>query len=122
RYARSYLPREQRRKQLEKLLRKSGLEFSQELPGTAEQVIHAVTEVGLEGVVTTRSDSRYESGKRSGAWQKFKLQRRQEFVIGGYKPENQTFQSLVVGYYENNKLRFAGRVRAGFSAAQRVAT
>ena len=42
-------------------------------------------------------------------------------MIGGYKPENQTFQSLVVGYYDNNMLKFAGRVRAGFTPAQRAA-
>ena len=112
---------EQRRRQLEKVLRKSDVEFSQELLGTAEHVIHAVAEVGLEGVVAKRRDSRYEPGKRTGAWQKFKLQRRQEFVIGGYKPENEHFQSLVVGYYAGKKLRFAGRVRAGFAAAQRAA-
>jgi bifunctional non-homologous end joining protein LigD len=110
-----------RRRQLEQLLRKSDVEFSQELPGTADQVIHAVAEVGLEGVVAKRRDSRYEPGKRSGAWQKFKLQHRQEFVIGGYKPENENFQSLVVGYYDAKTLRFAGRVRAGFAAAQRAA-
>src|SRR6185503_10157601 len=68
-----------------------------------------------------RRSSRYEPGKRTGAWQKFKLQHRQEFVIGGYKPENRTFQSLVVGYYDNDILKFAARVRAGFTAAQRAA-
>jgi bifunctional non-homologous end joining protein LigD len=114
-------PLEDRRKKLERLLRKSGVEFSQELPGTPEQVIHAVAEVGLEGVIAKRRTSRYEPGKRSGAWQKFKLQHRQEFVIGGYKPENRTFQSLVVGYYDNAMLKFAGRVRAGFTPAQRAA-
>jgi bifunctional non-homologous end joining protein LigD len=103
------------------LLRKSRVEFSQELPGTPEHVIQAVADVGLEGVVAKRRTSRYEAGKRSGAWQKFKLQHRQEFVIGGYKPENGNFQSLVVGYYDNDMLRFAGRVRAGFTAAQRAA-
>ncbi|MEO5742772.1 MAG: ATP-dependent DNA ligase [Vicinamibacterales bacterium] len=41
--------------------------------------------------------------------------------MGGYKPENTTFQSIVVGYYENKKLRFAARVRAGFTPAQRAA-
>lgn len=93
----------------------------EELPGTADDVVQAVAEVGLEGVVAKRRDSRYEPGKRSGAWKKFKLQHRQEFVIDGYKPENRNFQSLVVGYYEGKQLRFAGRVRAGFTSAQRSA-
>ena len=110
-----------RRAALERLVQGTEVVFSAELPGTPEHVIQAVAEVGLEGVVAKRRDSRYESGKRSGAWQKFKVHKRQEFVIGGYKPENASFQSIVVGYYENKKLRFAARVRAGFTAAQRAA-
>jgi bifunctional non-homologous end joining protein LigD len=114
-------PLEVRRAALKKLVAGTDVQFSEELPGTAEDVIQAVTQVGLEGVVAKRRDSRYESGKRSGMWQKFKVQLRQEFVIGGYKPENNNFQSIVVGYYQNNKLRFAARVRSGFTAAQRAA-
>jgi bifunctional non-homologous end joining protein LigD len=110
-----------RRAALQRLLAGTPLEYSDELPGTPDDVVHAVTEVGLEGVVAKRRDSRYEPGKRSGAWQKLKVKHRQEFVIGGYKPENRNFQSIVVGYYEDRKLRFAGRVRSGFSPAQRAA-
>jgi bifunctional non-homologous end joining protein LigD len=110
-----------RRATLQKALKGSNVVFSSELPGSVEDVVHAVADVGLEGVVAKRRDSRYEPGKRSGVWQKFKLQQRQEFVIGGYKPENTNFQSIVVGYYEKTKLRFAGRVRAGFTAPQRAA-
>ncbi len=115
------VPLEERRATLQKLLRNTGVEFSDELAGSPDAVVQAVAAVGLEGVVAKRRDSRYEAGKRTGAWQKFKVQRRQEFVIGGYKPENQGFQSLVVGYYDRDGLRFAARVRAGFSAAQRAA-
>jgi bifunctional non-homologous end joining protein LigD len=110
-----------RRRALRALVAESDVDFSDELRGTPAQVIGAVAQVGLEGIVAKRRDSRYEPGTPSGAWQKFKVQRRQEFVIGGYKPENRTFQSLVVGYYEQKRLRFAGRVRAGFTAAQRTA-
>jgi len=110
-----------RRAKLAKLIASSDVEFSDELPGTPEQVVEAVAQVGLEGVVAKRRDSRYEPGKRSGVWQKLKVKHRQEFVIGGYKPENRNFQSIVVGYYEESRLRFAGRVRAGFTPAQRTA-
>jgi bifunctional non-homologous end joining protein LigD len=110
-----------RRTALQKIVAGSDVDFSDELSGSAEDVIRAIAEVGLEGVVAKRRDSRYEPGKRSGAWQKFKVKLRQEFVIGGYKPENRNFQSIVVGYYDNRKLRFAARVRAGFTAAQRTA-
>ena len=86
-----------RRAALQKTLTGSGVVFSAELPGSVEDVVQAVADVGLEGVVAKRRDSRYEPGKRSGVWQKFKVQLRQEFVIGGYKPENTNFQSIVVG-------------------------
>ncbi len=109
-----------RRAALERIVNGSDVVFSAELPGAPEHVIQAIADVGLEGVVAKRRDSRYEPGKRSGAWQKFKVQLRQEFVIGGYKPESRNFQSIVVGYYESKKLRFAARVRAGFTSAQRA--
>ena len=110
-----------RRSALQELVAGSDMEFSDELAGTADEVVEAISQVGLEGVVAKRRDSRYEPGKRSGVWQKFKVQHRQEFVVGGYKPENKNFQSIVVGYYEDKMLRFAARVRAGFTAAQRAA-
>jgi bifunctional non-homologous end joining protein LigD len=110
-----------RRAALQMALAGSDIDFSEELTGSPEAVIGAIAHVGLEGVVAKRRDSRYEPGKRSGAWQKFKIQLRQEFVVGGYKPDHRSFQSLVVGYNDKKKLRFAARVRAGFSAAQRAA-
>jgi bifunctional non-homologous end joining protein LigD len=115
------MPLEGRRERLARVLRGTGVEFSQDLPGAPDDVVQAVAQVGLEGVIAKRRDSRYEPGKRSGVWQKFKLQRRQEFVVGGYKPENRNFQSVVVGYYQDKQLHFAGRVRAGFTPAQRAA-
>jgi ATP-dependent DNA ligase len=39
----------------------------------------------LEGVIAKRKDSQYEAGERSGSWQKLKLERQQEFVVGGYR-------------------------------------
>ena len=59
-----------------------------------------------------------EPGKRTGAWIKPKLHQEQEFVIGGYtEPEGSRkyFGALLVGFYEGNKLKFAGRVGTGFS-------
>jgi bifunctional non-homologous end joining protein LigD len=67
-------PLSSRRAMLEKMLANADVVFSAELPGSPEDVIQAVTDVGLEGVVAKRRDSPYESGKRSGAWQKFKVQ------------------------------------------------
>ncbi|MGZ8488809.1 MAG: non-homologous end-joining DNA ligase, partial [Candidatus Binatia bacterium] len=60
-----------------------------------------------------RQDSLYESGKRSGMWGKYKVNKGQEFVVGGYTPGN-PFDAIVVGYYKGDKLYYAGKVRAGF--------
>ena len=62
----------------------------------------------------------YEPGRRSQSWVKVKFNRRQEFVIGGFKPNASNLESLVVGYYEAKDLHFAGRVRAGLTAHSRA--
>src|SRR6516225_5261866 len=59
-----------------------------------------------------------ESGRRSGAWVKFKITKSQEFVIGGYallEGNLKYFGSLLVGYQGSEGLLFAGRVGTGFS-------
>ena len=110
-------PLEERKRRLATLVGKSEVEFSAELRGTARQVLAAVEKVGLEGVVAKLRASKYEAGKRTGAWQKFKVLRRQEFVVGGYKPENRTFESLVVGYYASGGLRFGAATSSPASAS-----
>jgi DNA ligase D-like protein (predicted ligase) len=109
------LPLDQRKAQLPNIVQESGLRISQELPGTAEQVITAVQRLGLEGVIAKRRDSRYDAAMRSGAWVKLKLDKQQEFVIGGYRPGSHGVDALIVGYYEDKQLRYAGKVRAGFT-------
>jgi len=79
------------------------------------QLIAAAKQTGLEGVVAKRADSRYESGERSGAWVKFKTNKGQELVIGGYKPAPNVFDYLLVGYYEGKDLIFIAKVRNGFT-------
>jgi bifunctional non-homologous end joining protein LigD len=105
----------ERRALLPRVLEKSGVLLSQELPGTAAEVTAAVRELGLEGVIAKRRDSRYDAGQRSGAWVKLKLDRQQEFVVGGYRPGAHGVDALIVGYYEGRQLRYAGKVRAGFT-------
>jgi bifunctional non-homologous end joining protein LigD len=69
-------------------------------------------------LIGKRAGSRYEAGRRTGAWIKVKLHQEQEFVIGGFtEPEGSRkyFGALLVGFYEGKKLKFAGRVGTGFS-------
>jgi bifunctional non-homologous end joining protein LigD len=74
----------------------------------------------LEGLVAKRADSRYEPGIRSGAWQKMRINRGQEFVIGGYTVGGTTFDALIFGYYEEKMLIYAARTRNGFTPALRA--
>jgi DNA ligase D-like protein (predicted ligase) len=82
-------------------------------------LLAAVREQGLEGIVGKQKDSHYQPGKRSGAWIKYRVNRRQEFVIGGYFPGPHGFDSLIVGYYDGDKLTYVARTRNGFVPASR---
>ena len=86
---------------------------------TPKQLIAAAKQAGLEGVVGKRADSRYESGERSGAWVKYKTNKGQELVVGGYKPDTNGFEYLLVGYYEGTDLIFIAKIRNGFTLALR---
>ena len=108
-------PLDERRDLLARVLNGSRLLRSEPLPGTPAQIEKAVRELHLEGVVAKRRNSRYEPGKRSRSWVKVKFNRRQEFVVGGFKPNAGGFESLLVGYYEGRKLMFASKVRAGLT-------
>jgi len=79
----------------------------------------AVREQGLEGIIGKQKDSHYQPGKRSGAWIKYRVNRGQEFVIGGYFPGPHGFDSLIVGYYDGDKLMYVARTRNGFVPASR---
>jgi bifunctional non-homologous end joining protein LigD len=73
-----------------------------------------VRTAGLEGVIAKRRDSIYRPGERSEDWVKLKLERQQELVIGGYRPDGtNSLDALLVGYSEDKALRFAGKIRAG---------
>lgn len=108
-------PLEERRVSLPAVVTNSGILLSEALGGTVAQITEAVRGLGLEGIVAKRKDSRYVAGERSDAWQKLKLDRQQEFVAGGYRPGPHGIDALLVGYYEGVNLRFAGKVRAGFT-------
>lgn len=108
-------PLDERKAALEALVeQQSGLQLSRAF--AAERTfVDAARGMGLEGVVAKRRLSRYEPGQRSGAWRKFKLERSQEFVVGGYRPAGAGVDALVLGYYVNGELRFASKVRAGLT-------
>lgn len=77
----------------------------------------AASALGLEGVVAKAVDSPYLPGQRSRHWLKIKVNLEQEFVVCGYLPgagaRAATFGSLVLGYYEDGRLQYAGTVGSG---------
>jgi DNA ligase D-like protein (predicted ligase) len=81
---------------------------------SADEMLAFVRAHGLEGIVARRADSIYEPGRRSGLWVKHRINRSQEFVIGGYVPGHLGVDSIVVGVYRGKQLHYSARVRAGF--------
>ncbi|MEZ0277456.1 MAG: ATP-dependent DNA ligase, partial [Roseimicrobium sp.] len=96
------------------------IRFSSSLGTDAEKLLKKAADLGLEGLIGKREGSRYEVGRRSGAWIKLKLVKEQEFVIGGYTPPGGTRQhigALLVGVYEKGKLVYSGKVGTGYTGA-----
>jgi len=85
-----------------------------------EALREAALAAGFEGVVAKRKDSRYEPGKRSGAWLKVKPTTTAEFVVGGYtkgKGSREPLGALLVGYWDKGRLHYASHVGSGFDDA-----
>ncbi len=118
-----HVPLQKRRQHLKEILqsvfRKNDgrIRFSDHLQGQGEEMLAQTCQSGLEGVISKRADSFYSSG-RSRDWMKIKCQKRQEFVIGGYtRPQGSRvgFGALLVGYFDEEGLRYCGRVGTGFT-------
>lgn len=117
------LPLVERRELLEEYVLKGmrdPIRLSAVFNASPKRLIAAAKKAGLEGVIGKRADSRYESGERSGAWSKYKTNKGQELVIGGYKPGTTGFDYLLVGYYEGKDLIFIAKIRNGFTAGLRL--
>jgi DNA ligase D-like protein (predicted ligase) len=114
-------PLSARRDLLKRALRrlKEPIREAPRLDASLPELIEAVRENGLEGLVAKRLDSIYEPGQRSGAWRKMRVNRGQEFVIGGYTVGGGHFDALIFGYYEGDRLIYAARTRNGFTPALR---
>jgi bifunctional non-homologous end joining protein LigD len=93
--------------------------YAGELRASLRDLVHSVKEQGFEGLVAKRRTSRYESGRRSGAWLKMRVNRSQEFVIGGYTIGTATFDAIIFGHYEDGQLIYVARTRSGFTPALR---
>ena len=110
------LPLIERKEKLERLLFKSerNLIYSSHVENGKEAFDFAKMN-NLEGVIAKKKYSVY-AGKRTEDWLKIKCYYRQEFVIAGYttSDKNTVLSALLLGYYKNKKLVYAGKVGSGF--------
>ena len=96
--------------------------LSEHIEGDGIAFFEAARARSLEGIMAKDRHSRYEPGKRSMAWQKVKIRPEQELVVGGMTRGNGKaveLGALLVGFYEDGALRYAGKVGAGFNDAIR---
>jgi bifunctional non-homologous end joining protein LigD len=112
-------PLDERRARLEKAIRpKKGLRISEAWREESQRRYAQACRSGWEGLIAKRADAPYARG-RSRDWLKLKCVLEQEFVIGGYTEpagSRTDFGAVLVGYYEGDGLRYAGKVGTGYSA------
>lgn len=114
----SSLPLRTRKRALREVLTFQGpIRYTPHRNERGEDFFREACAKGWEGLIAKRADSRYVQA-RSRDWLKLKCSFEQELVIGGFTPpqgSRQRFGALLVGYYEEGELRYAGKVGSGFS-------
>ncbi len=114
------LPLEERRRQLENVLRwKDPLRVTEQVTGDGAALLEQACGDGWEGLIAKKLGTPYVS-TRSRDWLKLKCTRAQELVVGGFtapRGSRTDLGALLVGYYDGDRLRYAGKVGTGFSRA-----
>lgn len=120
RYDLRALPLIERKRALKSALRFQGkLHYTSHVQAQGEKYFQQASKKGWEGVIAKKKNSKYRS-TRTKAWQKFKCENGQEFVIAGYtSPQGSRigFGALILGYYEKGVLQYAGKVGTGYDIA-----
>ncbi len=117
------VPLEERKRLLRRVLREHPrVRYAAHVDASGRAFLQAAEAQGLEGVVAKHRRSTYEPNRRSSTWLKLKIRPEQEFVVGGYLPGEGNAKDLgavLVGYYDDALLRYAGRVGSGFDGRTR---
>jgi bifunctional non-homologous end joining protein LigD len=115
------LPLVERRDRLVRSIRPDGaLQLTEAWQDDSERRFAEACRAGWEGLIAKRADAPYSPG-RSRDWLKLKCTWEQEFVVGGYTDpagSRADFGALLVGYHEDGRLRYAGKVGTGYTAAR----
>jgi bifunctional non-homologous end joining protein LigD len=115
------LPLVKRKEILKQILPPTGaLRYSEHFETDGKALYEKVVQLGLEGIVAKKADSKYRAG-RSSDWLKIRADRSDDFVVVGYsrpKGSRGGFGALHVGAYQDGTLIYCGRAGSGFTAAQ----
>ncbi len=118
-------PLRERRRALEARCADMGsplLRLSRQVPADGRALYEEAEREGWEGLLVKGVESPYRAGKRSAEWRKLKLQRQDEFVVGGWTAPRGTrrqFGALILGVpQDDGSLRYVGDVGTGFTDAE----
>jgi bifunctional non-homologous end joining protein LigD len=93
------------------------LRLSEHMETGGAELLHEACKLQAEGIISKRATAKYVSG-RTRDWLKMKCLHEQEFVVGGFTlPTNKIHGvgALLLGYYRDGKLIYAGRTGTGFT-------
>ena len=116
----THLPLTDRKELLKELLTNiPHVEFSEHVIGNGKAFYKKIVDKGFEGIVSKKADSSYIPSSRSNNWLKIKPVDTIETIICGYtQSESRPFGSLILGMYDQDKLRYIGNCGTGFSVKQ----
>jgi len=116
------VPLVERKEQLKQMLSggaQNRVRFTEHFAVDGQSVLKSACEMGLEGIIAKQKSAPYVS-ERTDSWLKLKCVGRQEFIILGFVDRTGSpgeVGSLLLGYYDNGVLRYAGNVGTGWSSA-----
>jgi bifunctional non-homologous end joining protein LigD len=93
------------------------VKYVEHVEKTGTAFFHAAVEQGIEGIVAKEKNSSYKTGKRSLQWQKVKILKRQDAVIGGYtepKGSRKHLGAVILGVYDKGALKYIGHTGGGY--------
>src|SRR5262249_7719924 len=102
---------------LSNLPRDDRVRLSEDFAEPGPVLLRHACQMNMEGIVSKRARAPYRSG-RNGDWVKTKCSNEQECAVAGYVPstvDSRAVGALILGYYDESRLRYAGRTGTGFS-------
>ena len=113
------LPLIERRRILQQLVPDNEIiRYSESFAANGTEFFASAEKLGIEGIVAKRADSIYQPDVRTKDWLKIKTEQRHDAIIAGYTRNAGTdklFSALILGIYDDGKLKFIGQAGTGFT-------